>query len=379
MGGFESATHRRRDRQQIDIVHGTHHDEHAAEDYSLLAQCGIRTVRDAFRWHLIERTPGHFDWSTFLPMLHAAVATQTQVIWDLCHWGLPDHVDPFSPAFPEAFGRFAAAAAQLLHEERERAGEAGPSLFCPINEISFWSWVGGDERHFAPYARGRGAELKQQLVRASLAAIRAVRQVDPTARFIQPEPVIQISGNPKLPRQIVAAERHTEGQYQAWDMLAGLHAEDSLSTTVDVGGSPDCLDIVGVNFYWNNQWVDESERTPLGHPLHRPLHEILEILWERYGRPILITETGAEGSAAVGWLGYVTAEVREALRRGIPVLGLCLYPVMDYPGWDDGRHCHCGLIELSEDWDGRAVRDDLRAELAAQQILLATHTPAAKG
>ncbi len=382
LGGFESATHTRRDRRRIDVAHGTRHDTLAATDYALLAECGIRTVRDALRWHLIEHAPALYDWSSFLPTLDAALQTRTQVLWDLCHWGVPEHVDPFSPEFPDQFARFAAAAARLIREAHKRAGIPGPSIFCPVNEISFWSWVGGDEQHFFPFAQGRGAELKQQLVRASLAAIRLIRSDDPTARFIQPEPVIQIAGNASLPQRALAAERHTEGQYEAWDMLAGYHPPDSLLATEDVGGTPDCLDIVGVNFYWNNQWIDRGERTPLGHNLHRPLHLILKSLWQRYGRPLLITETGAEASAAVGWLGYVAAEVRQAMRLGVPVLGLCLYPVMDYPGWDDGRHCSCGLIEVAADWSTRSLRDDLQAELKAQQRLLSTShslASAAKG
>ena len=380
MGGFESASHRRRDRRRVDVAQCTRHDVLAQNDYALLAECGIHTVRDALRWHLIEHTPAHYDWSSFLPMLHAAFRTRTQVLWDLCHWGLPEHVDPFSTEFPSQFASFAAAAARLIRDERQRAATPGPSIFCPVNEISFWSWVGGDQEHFFPYAQRRGPELKRQFVRASLAAIRAIRAEDPSARFVQAEPVIQIAGNSERPARTLAAEHHTEGQYEAWDMLAGRAGQGQTARDAtnahEPEGSPDCLDIIGVNFYWNNQWIDEGERTPLGHPLHRPLHLILQTLWSRYGRPILITETGAEASAAVGWLGYVAAEVRQALRLGVPVLGLCLYPVMDYPGWDDGRHCGCGLIEVSADWSTRSVRCDLQAELALQQALVPTWVPA---
>src|SRR4051812_24731628 len=78
-GGFECATHRRPHMGQIDVLHATQHDVRAAEDYGLLADVGIRTVRDGLRWHLIERTPGQYDWSSFLPMLESARETKTQV------------------------------------------------------------------------------------------------------------------------------------------------------------------------------------------------------------------------------------------------------------------------------------------------------------
>ncbi len=363
MGGFECATHRRRDRKRIDASAATSHDARCGEDYALLAGIGVRTVRDGLRWHLVETSPGVFDWSTFLPMLRAANSAGVQVLWDICHWGVPEDIDLFSPEFPTRFAAFAAAAATVVRDFNRANGVTRPPIYCAINEISFWAWVGGDQEHFHPYASERGADLKQQLVLASLAAIRAVRAIDPAARFIQAEPIIQVSPDDDRPEDADGAAEYTAGQYEAWDMLAGLRDPE-------LGGAPDCLDLLGVNYYWNNQWIHEGDRTPPGHHQHIPLHTMLLRLWERYARPILITETGAEDSAAVGWLGYIAAEVRQARRLGVPVLGLCLYPVMDYQGWDDDRHCRCGLIEVEEDWSGRKLRGELVDELLAQQKIL---------
>ena len=61
-----------------------------------MAELDLRTVRDGLRWHLIETPPGHYDWSSFLPMLRAATAAGVQVIWDLCHYGWPDDIDIWS-------------------------------------------------------------------------------------------------------------------------------------------------------------------------------------------------------------------------------------------------------------------------------------------
>ena len=358
MGGFECATHRRGDNLRVDVLSETRHDLHAAEDYKLLQQVGIRTVRDGLRWHLIEVADGVYDWSSFLPMLDASLAAGTQVIWDLCHWGLPDHVDVFAEDFPLRFAAYAKSAALVIQQR-------SPSvpLYCPINEISFWSWIAGDVGAFAPHQHGRGPELKRQLARATICAIQAIRSVDPRARFVQPEPLIHIAPGAERERDDTA--RYTAAQYEACDMLGGtLHPE--------LGGSPEMLDILGVNYYWNNQWVHNAERAPLGHPHHRPLHELLADLYARYRRPILITETGAESKAGIGWLGYVATEVRQAQRYGVEILGVCLYPVMDYLGWDDERHCRCGLIEVSRDWRTRSLRHDLADELLLQNTLSTT-------
>ncbi len=364
-GGFECATHRRRDHTRIDVLAATGHDTHTAEDYRLLAQAGITTVRDGLRWHLIETTPGQYDWSSFLPMLDAALASGTEVLWDLCHWGVPDGLDPFSSAFVDRFTAFAQAAATLIRDRRLAAGVSGPTFYCPINEISFWAWVGGDIQHFFPFGAGRGPEFKRNLVRASISAVGAVRAVDPSARFIQAEPIIRIVADPARPEEAPAVLAHSNAQFETWDMLAGR-------ADPDLGGSPDLLDLVGINFYWNNEWIHEGERTPPGHALHRPLHTLLADLYARYQRPILITETGTEASSAIGWLGYICAEVRQAQRLGVPILGLCLYPISDYPGWDDSRHCSCGLIALDDTWSIRTLRHDLVAELKLQQQLFAS-------
>ena len=363
MGGFECATHRRRDGVQIDVLTATGHADRIVEDYRLLRQAGIRTVRDGLRWHLIEAgEPGVYDWSSFLPMLDAAIEGGTQVIWDLCHWGVPAGLDPFSPEFMTRFAAFADAAARLVLDRS--GGPDGPvPFYCPVNEMSFWSWVGGDVSAFGPHEAGRGGELKQQLVRASLAAMRAVRAVDPRARFVQAEPLIDVTPEPgdiaQYPHILEHTAIHNASQYQAWDMLAGADQPW-------LGGEPALLDIIGVNYYWNNQWVHGGDRKPPGHPDHRPLHLMLLDLWKRYQRPILITETGAESKAETGWLGYISAEVRQALREGVQMEVICLYPVMDYPCWDHERHFHCELIYVDAEWEERSLRDDLVAELQAQ-------------
>ena len=297
-------------------------------------------------------------------MLESAHATGTQVLWDLCHWGVPTHLDIFSPEFPERFAWFSFAAASLVRRFNEQHGVSQPPVYCPINEISFWSWVGGDVEHFYPYGAGRGPELKRQLLRAAIAATRAVRAADPSARFLQAEPLIQISADPGRPGDKEVAAGHTAGQFEAWDMLAGR-------TAPELGGSEDCLDVLGVNYYWNNQWIHNGERTPPGHKQHRPLHEMLYGLWERYKRPIIVSETGCEAGAGAGWLAYVSSEVRQAQRMGAPVHGLCLYPVMDYVGWDDERHCPVGLIKASRDWSERRLRSCMRDEMQAQWALFA--------
>ena len=130
LGGFECATHRRHDGRRLDLLAATGHDRWAAADYGALKERGLLTVRDGVRWHLVERSPGRYDWSSFLPQLRAAQAQGVQVIWDLCHYGWPDDLDIWRPPFVERFARFAAAVARVVRDE----GVEAP-FYSPVNEI----------------------------------------------------------------------------------------------------------------------------------------------------------------------------------------------------------------------------------------------------
>lgn len=368
LGGFECSTHRRHDGRRLDLLAATGHDRLVAEDYRALQRHGIRSARDGLRWHLIERQPGRYDWSSFLPMLEAARDSGTQVIWDLCHYGWPDDIDIWRPEFVERFARFAGEVARLVREH----SDAVP-FYSPVNEISFWAWAGGDHARFNPLGQGRGAELKHQLIRASIAAIEAIRAVEPRARFVQVDPAIHISAQVLRPAAQREAENARQAQFEAWDMLCG-------KAWPGLGGKPEYLDIVGVNYYSDNQWYLGGDTIVRGHPDYRPFRGILKEIHRRYGRPILVAETGAEGDLRGDWLRYVSEQVGLALQQGVPVEGICLYPVLDYPGWDDDRHCPTGLFGFPDAHGERPEHAGLADELRLQQTRFASvqahHEPA---
>jgi glycosyltransferase involved in cell wall biosynthesis len=354
-GGFECSTHRRaHDRARVDVIASSHHDLHAEHDYRALAHHGILTVRDGLRWHLIEQVPGIYDWSSLERQRVAAGVVGTEVIWDLLHYGWPDDIDVWTPAFVTRFAAFAAAAAR--HLGPARPGER--RFYAPVNEVSFFAWGGGDAAYLNPFARGRGYELKVQLARAAIAAMEAILLVDPAARFVHADPVINIVTDPARPHDAPAAEGHRLAQFQGWDMIAGR-------TWPQIGGRPALLDIVGVNFYHNNQWIHGGPPLPYGDPLARPFREILADTYARYGRPIFVAETGIEGDARGEWLRSILTEVEAAIALGVPVEGVCLYPVLDHPGWDDGRYCPNGLLSHAATAAGRVADPALAAVIAA--------------
>ncbi len=354
-GGFECSSHRLRHGRRLDIIASSGHDQHSESDYRQLSGLGIRTVRDGLRWHLIEASPRRYDWSSFDPMLKAAGRAGTQVIWDLLHYGWPDDIDIWHSQFVDRFTRFARAAAQHVKDY----SDAVP-FYCPVNEISFSAWGGGDAGYLNPFAHGRGHELKVQLTRAAISAMEAILDVDPRARFMHADPAINVITDPHRPHEFWLAEGHRQAQYQAWDMISGR-------SWPQLGGRPELLDIIGVNYYSNNQWIHGGPPVDIGHPLYRPLHRLLMEIYGRYGRPILLAETGIEFDRRPAWLAYVAAELELARAKGVPMEGLCLYPVLNHAGWDDDRPCQNGLLEQPWSAGRRDVYQPLADELARAQ------------
>jgi len=352
--GFECSSHRRRDGVRLDLIRATSHDRHVRSDYRQCAELGLRTIRDGLRWHLIETSPGRYDWSSWMPALEAAEELGLQVIWDLFHYGSPDHADQAAPDFPKRFADFAVAAL-----EARRSVTARPPLVCPLNEISFLSWA-VDDGYFPPVGPKRRGWFKNQLVTAAITASKAIRERWPETIIVWAEPLIHIAPHDPRPRTIRAAERNLQGMYEAYDWILGLGRPE-------LGGDPSLADVIGWNFYPHNQWYSRGPTIPMGHHEYRPLADMLVEVAERYRKPLFLAETGAEGSGRPAWLHYVCDEVRDAQARGVQVEGICLYPVTAYPGWDNSRHCEVGLLSPIGSDGRRDVYEPLYRELERQR------------
>jgi len=352
--GFECSSHRRRDGVRLDLIRATGHDRHALNDYRQCKALGLGTVRDGLRWHRIEIAPGRYDWSSWLPMVEAAESEGVEVIWDLFHYGSPDHVDQGGRDFIPRFADFAMAAL-----EARTAITKSPPRICPLNEINFLSWA-VDDGYLPPVGPDERGWLKRQLVGAAIAASRAIKAGYPDSIIISAEPLIHIAPHDRRRGTIAAAQANLQGMFEAYDWILGQAAPE-------LGGDPSLMDVVGLNFYPHNQWYFEGPTIPLGHHEHRPLSDMLAEMATRYGKPLMVSETGAEGSGRASWLHYVCGEVREAMAAGVRIEGICLYPITAYPGWDNSRHCDAGILSTITADGTRNVDQRLLAELEAQR------------
>ena len=355
MGGFECSTHRDHRGRRLDLIASTRHDEFAEQDYARMLELGMSACRDGVRWHLIEPEPYKYDFSSLEKQITAARKTGMQVIWDYFHYGYPDDIDIFSDVFPARFGAFAGALTRFL------VSELGPPLYaCPVNEISFYSWIGAQVGHFHPSAKNRGDDLKRQLVRAAIVGTHAIKSVSPSASVMLTDPAIHVVSKSESAQRRREAENYRLAQFEGFDMVLGRSCPE-------LGGSDDMVDVVGLNYYFHNQWYYPNRRKiPVGHPLYRPLNEILAEYRDRYNKPILIAETGIEDDERPEWFRYVAEQIAIAREKGVDIRGICLYPICNHPGWADDRHCHNGLWDYADEKGEREIYSPLAEEIRRQ-------------
>ena len=364
--GFECSTFRWHHQGRRDLVEETQHRAHAQEDYARLRSLGIAVAREGIPWPMVDRG-GHYDFSYIDPMIAAMNRSQILPLWDLCHYGYPDDADPFAEEFADRFARYCRAAAEYVIPRMH-----GPYFFTPINEITFFAFCGGEWGWIAPYRQGEEHRdrLRLALCRAAIAGVRAIREVEPEARMVHIDPLIYVAPPKDRPDLADEARRETyEDTFIAWDVLAGKQHPE-------FGGSPEILDIVGVNCYAFGQmeFREQGPHQAMGPRDERiqPLGDLLSMAWERYHRPMIIGETSGLGEGRPAWLKDVMEESLAAVARGIDLHGVCLFPAVDMPNWHTGEWLHNGICDLVEDGDDlrRVVYEPYVQELRRWEKLL---------
>lgn len=345
--GFEGTTGYNRHGQWIDQIAATQHDRWADEDYARLRELGILTVRESVRWPYVDGVNRRYDFSSVDPFLAASERHGIEIIHDLFHFGYPSHIDPFSEDFPRRFADYCHAVAGYIASQA-----TGALYFTPVNEPSFFSWAAGEMGLFAPHTRGRGWELKVRLAEAAIKGIDAIRAACPGARIVNVDPLCHVAapmGRPEAQGDVEHFNSHVV--FQGWDMIAGR-------LLPELGGSREHLDIIGVNYYWTNQWELGGDGTPLepDDPRRAPLRRLLRSLWERYGGEIIVTETSHVDDQRAVWLRELIAETETLIEESIPLHGVCLYPILSMPEWHTpGEWAQMGLWNL-EARDGKLER-----------------------
>ena len=344
-GGFDSITPLARfdghHEHRLDLIEATEHDRKADQDYRLLGRLGIKWAREDVRWYRCELEPGRFTFTHLEPIVAAAQQHAVQVVWSWMHYGCPAFAEPLADSFPDHLATLGERFLQWL-----RARDAAAGIVAPINELSYFTWHVDNVGAWFPFARGQGARLKAQLMAAHRRAYQRVKAVAPEVRVLLIDPFYYAVGSEDDPGSMAEA---------AFWRDAALEAAGHLT---------DCTDILGLNFYYDGQ-VEVSRRPSEEHyrrrtlsPLDRrriSLLDAVRLFVERFGKPVLVTETSVRADRRLPWLATLTDQAVQVIEEGLPLHGLCWYPIMDVPDWGDLatdqtlrqlRLAHSGLIRL---------------------------------
>jgi hypothetical protein len=366
LAGFEGSTGYNRNGEWFDQVVATGHDRTVERDYRDLAELGIHAARETIRWPLVDLGQSRYDFRSVDPFIEAARGNGVEVIWDLFHYGYPVDLDLWSEDFPRRFADYCHAVGRYVGARTD-----GVCLFTPVNEPSFMAFAGGEKGLFAPHAEGRGWELKVALCHAAIAGIEALWDACPGARMINVDPLCHVAAARDRPQDEAAAHDFNERLvFQSWDILAGR-------LLPELGGSRAHLDVAGINYYWTNQWELGTTPLPDGRipplpdddPRRLPLGELIEGVWRRYGGEVMITETAHVGEQRGPWLFEAAREAEALLLQGVPLRGMCLYPILGMPEWHEPDvWTPMGL------WDPVCHRDPHGERLVCEPMLAALNS-----
>ena len=332
--------------ERVDFLNVTRHLDSIDLDYRNLGLLNIRTVREGIRWSQVEKRAYTYDWTVVDRLMEAGRFHGIQQVWDICHFGYPDDLTPLHPMFARRFAAVCRSFAKFFRS----VNPTSTLIVTPINEVSFISWLGGDVRGTVPYCTGQGWEVKYHLMRAYIEGIEAMREVDPNVRILTTEPLVHIthSRGAGLAERAAARDAH-EAQFQVTDILAGRMCPE-------LRGRPEYLDLLGYNFYYDNQWALAPYETldwKNPDPRWRPLRRLLTEAYGRYGRPMVLSETSHPKEDRPLWMDTIAQDCVAAMQAGVPLMGVCWYPIIDRPDWD-----HLDVWHQSGIWDRAPGVDD---------------------
>jgi beta-glucosidase/6-phospho-beta-glucosidase/beta-galactosidase len=324
----------------------TQHYAHWREDLALAVSVGATAVRYGFPWYRVETAPGVFDWEFTDEVVAEAERLGIDLIVDLVHYGTPTWL-PGSftdPGYPAAVTRWAGAVAARY---RGRF-----SSITPLNEPLVTASFVGARGIWPPHERGETGwcRVVVSIAEGIQASIHEIRRVAPEMAIVHVEAThvwtaetAELDGERQLldqknwlPTDLVLG-RVTEGHPLRSHLTANGIDPRRLERLATGAARPDTI---GVNYYPELSarqlaLVDGAVVGITFNAWRDGLEQIVRGFVDRYGLPVLISETAVEGHDAhrIRWLDAVVALVHELRADGVPVAGLVWWPLFDFVDW----------------------------------------------
>lgn len=359
IGAFESTYLPGHD---TDIFESTAHDVRWKQDLQLLTDCGVSRLRYPVRWHRVEAEEGVFTWQDTDTVLLHLRDNGFRPIVDLVHhtsyprWMTGGFADP----------RFGAAYLRYTEEFARRYPWV--QEYTLFNEPFSTLFLTGHEAVWPPYHEGLAGFVGQILnvLPAVAEASRAYADMLPEATHVWVDTCEHHTGSGA--RGSAYARMANERRFLVLDSFLGRGYDPHgpmAALLRDAGGEalqdlePGRVDVLGLDYYAHCQWhFDDQQGSPYT-PFPLPLAEQIHLYWDRYRLPCLVTETNIRGctSDRATWFKYVLEQCEQARRMGVPLDGLCWFPVIDSTDWDTLLYRSDGHIDpVGVYWLGKDLR-----------------------
>ncbi|HYP46461.1 MAG TPA: hypothetical protein VEQ66_14835 [Propionibacteriaceae bacterium] len=343
----------------VDGLEVSGHDDHLQADLDSVLSAGVRCLRYPLRWHRIEVEPGVYDWSESDLVLGRLRDAGAVLIVDLVHHTCyPDWLaDGFRGAdFGPAYVRFAEAVAKRY-----------PWLpaYTLLNEPFTTFWFTGQQALWPPYDSGTAgfARMMCAVMPALSEVAQCWRDLLPAAHHVWVDTAEHHFG---VGRGEAAAQLANERRHLVLDLALGRHLDPdrpSLRAVLESGGesllelTPLQVDVLGLDYYCHSEWYYDDQQAQAPSPVPVGFAAIAEQYGDRYGLPMMLTETNLRGlpSDRVSWLRYTLEQYELALARGVRLHGYCWFPQVDSCDWDTllarcrGRFDPVGVFGLALD------------------------------
>jgi beta-glucosidase/6-phospho-beta-glucosidase/beta-galactosidase len=337
-------------------------------------------IRYGIPWYKIETREGLFDWSwTDKVMAYFDQHRELVPIIDLMHYGTPLWLknEFMNGNYPQLVARYAKAFA-----ERYRGIT---NYYTPLNEpFVNAEWCGWSGK-WPPYLTGLlgFALLMNQLCKGILLTVQSLKEVNPDAVMVH----VEASKKYIAADESFLEETHlwNELRFIMWELIQGrIRQGHPLYTWVLDHHFSDHdlewyaqnridLDIVGVNYYPQfslniiGKETVEQEQIPIAvMGSAEDMIDIARVLYQRYEKPIFITETSYNGSEEqrVSWLEDVIRASWKMNEEGIQLYGVTWFPFLDMADWPyrtnglsfKDNQATFGLYSLEEQPDGTIRR-----------------------
>lgn len=331
----------------LDEYELTGHYERWHEDLGLLGELGVSAARYGIPWHRIQPSRGQWRWDFVDRAVDRLLSLGIEPIIDLVHYGLPPWLEGayLAPDFPARMAEYAAAVAGRL---RGRV-----HAYTPLNEPRITAWYCGRLGWWPPHRHGWRGFVAVMLAacRGIVETVHALRSVDPDVLIAHVDATDLY--DTELPESQDTARHRQEIVFLALDLVSGRVRPDHAlwSWLLRHGaGEQDLawfatravdLPLIGLNLYpmFTLKKLRRSpagrQRWTMGYASAEIIDRLGALYWERYHRPLFISETASVGSIArrSRWLHDSVAAVGRVRARGIPLVGYTWWPLFALVTW----------------------------------------------